>query len=210
MKYFFYFILAIIAGALFLPRSGTEIRNVPLLITILLFALAIYLFRVLKYICLMIRANKILKQNGFHCVKLVAIPFNLSHGRYQMMFQNETDILNLVLLVQKKKYQHYYFQDANHMEFYSTNRLVLKGNRFRGAVISDLTETKLCGQQTIKWCQSPKDLNETKLLLFDRLPFKITDSAKREELGNGDEICASKAYVFDLKGLNEKSFDTAI
>ena len=206
MKYFFYFVLTIIAGALFLPRSGTtEIRNVPLLITILLFVLAIYLFRVLKYVSLIIRTNKILRQKGFHCIKLVAIPFNLSHGRYQMIFQNETEILNIVLLVKKKKYQHYYFPDATCVEFYSVNRVVLKGNRFRGAMISDLIETKSHGQQSLKWLRPKANLTETKILLFDKLPPKVTDALKREELGNGDEICTSKTYVYDLKGLTKKA-----
>ncbi len=203
MKYLVYLILAFIGGLLFLPKSGsTQIRNIPLLLAILFSMLGVVTIRILKYITLMVKTKRFLNQKGFKCVKFFVFPFwSMLHGRYNMIFQNGKEELNIVFLVKKKKYQHYYFKDINSIEFYTSNRVVFNNRKAYGPTISKLVETKLVGKQKIKWKQYDTSFSGRNILLFDKLPFKISDFAKKEELGNGDQICCSNIYLFDLNGL---------
>ena len=131
------------------------------------------------------------------------------HGRYNIIFKSEKKELNIVFLVKKKKYQNYFFKDINNVEFYRSNRVVFNNIKAHGATISKAVETKSVGKQKIKWKQYDMGHNGTNILLFDKLPFKISDSVKKEELGNGDRICSSNVYLFDLNGLQntEHIFD---
>lgn len=154
----------------------------------------------------MIKAKRILKKKGFRCVKFVAFPFgSMLRGRYSMTFQNETEELNVLLLVRKKQYPHYYVRDLEHLEFYRSNRVVFKGSKV-SATVTNLVETKLVGKQKIKWNSNATNSHRN-ILLFDNLPYKVTDSMKasellkKPELGNGDRICSSDTYLYDLKGL---------
>lgn len=203
MRYLVYLIIALIGGLLFLPKTGsTQIRNIPLLLAILFSILGVVTIRILKYIILMFKTKKFLNQKGFKCVKFFVFPFGfILHGRYNMTFQSEKEELNIVFLVKKKKYQHYFFKDINSIEFYRSNRVVFNNIKAYGATISKSVETKLVGKQKIKWKQYNTSLNRTNILLFDKLPSQISDSVKKEELGNGDQICGSNIYLFDLNGL---------
>ena len=204
MKIFIAIVLAVISAALFLPHRGTEIRNVPLLLAILFLIGTVFIIRVIRYIILGMKTKTILSKKGFRCVKFVMFPFgSMLHGRYNMIFQSEKEELNLVLLVRKKTYQHYYFQDINHIEFYRSNRVVFTNTKVRGATISKAVETKLVGKQKIKWVQGDAHLNSINIVLFDQLPFKVTDTVRREELGNSDPICSSNIRLYDLKGLQD-------
>lgn len=203
MKYLIYLILTFIGGLLFLPQTGsTQIRNIPLLLVILFSILGVVIIRVLKYIILMFKTKRYLNQKGFKCVKFLFFPLgSMLHGRYNMTFRSETEELNIVFLVKKKKYQHYFFKDINSIEFYRSNRVVFNNIKAYGATISKLVETKLVGKQKIKWQHYDMSFNRKNILLFDKLPFKISDSVKKEELYNGDRICCSNIYLYDLKGL---------
>ena len=65
MKYVVYIILAMTAGLLFLPRTGTsEIRNLPLLILLLSIICLLVLIRFFKYVILLAKTKNCLKRNG--------------------------------------------------------------------------------------------------------------------------------------------------
>lgn len=206
MKILVLLALAFVSMLLFLPSVGTtKIRNLPLLLTVLCIILAVFFAGVIKYIVLMLKARKILCKKGFRCVKFCVNPFaSVLQGRYYMTFQRDGEKLNVVFLVKKKRYQHYYCKDVHHIEFYRSNRVVFQAARHKGATISDLVETKLVGKQHIKWKQVSEEEKSTDILCFNRFPVLITDSVKTEGLNNGDLICASAVRLFDLKGLQEK------
>ena len=150
----------------------------------------------------MLKTQRLLNQKGFKCVKFFVFPLgSMLHGRYNMIFRSETEELNIVFLVKKKKYQHYFFKDINRIEFYKSNRVVFNNIKAYGATISKSVETKLVGKQKIKWQLYDMSFERKNILLFDKLPFKISDSVKKEELGNGDQICCSNIYLYDLNGL---------
>ena len=203
MKYIVYIILAFIGGMLFLPDSGsTQIKNIPLLLIILSVMLGIFIIRIFKYIIFMFNTQRLLNKKGFTCVKFFVFPLgSMLHGRYNMIFRSEAEELNIVFLVKNKKYQHYFFKDINTIEFYRSNRVVFNNIKAYGATISKLVETKLVGKQKIKWQQYYTSLNRKNILLFDKLPFKISDGVKKEELCNGDRICHSDIFLYDLNGL---------
>ena len=199
--------LTFVSMLLFLPSVGTtEIRNLPLLLMILGVLLVFFSVGVVKQIVLMIKARKILREKGFRCIKFCANPFaSVLRGRYRMTFQRNAERLNVVFLVKKKRYPHYYCKDMNHIEFYRSNRVVFQAARHKGATVSNLVETKLVGKQRIKWKHKAEGEKSMDILCFDKLPFLITDSVKNEGLNNGDLICASAVKLFDLAGLCEEN-----
>ena len=195
MKYFVYAVLALIAGFLFLPATGTsEIRNQPLLILILSLILISILIRFLKYVALMVKTKQSLKQRKISLIKSKFQPWaSCFHGHYSITFQYENQTVQIVLLSKKRKYQRYHFDRIDRLEFYRANRVVFRSSKIWGAKISDLVETNQVGKQRIKW----DNFAEIRVILFDKLPDQITDSVKKENLGTGDQICASDVYILD-------------
>ena len=203
MKYLIYMSLIFICGLLFLPQSGSEqIRNVPLLLIIVLFVFTIFIIKILKYILLMYKTNRVLKEIGFKCIKFFVFPLCSTP---RMIFEKGNEKLNIILLVRKKKHIHYFFKDPNHIEFYKSNRIILNNIKAYGATVSKLVETKLIGKQTIRWNHHFVDSNNICILLFDKLPANVTDSVKTQGLGNGDRICNSNINLYDFGGL-QKSY----
>ena len=206
MKYVVYAILVFAAALLFLPKSGTtQIRNLPLLIAITVLILALYLFRLLKYAIIMSKTTKLLKENGYNVQKTHFLPFAaMLKGRYAMKFERRQNVLNIVFLLKKKKYPHYFFEDIDHIEFYRNSRAIFKDIQSRGGTVSKLVETKLLGKQRLKWERYKTNEADINILLFDKFPNKISDSLKRQELGNGDKICDSKIILCDFEYMKEE------
>ena len=199
MKYLVYFILLFIAGLIFLPRTGTtEIRNKPLLIFVIFLIVIRILIRFFKYVLLMVKARRLLKQNRKKVIKIRFFPWaSLFHGQYSITFQSENEIAQIILISKKRKYQRYHFDSINRLEFYQANRVVFRSSRIRGATISNLVEINQVGKQRIKW----DDAAKIRMIVFDKYPNLITDSMKKENLGTGDLICDSDVSVFDWDSL---------
>ena len=127
MKYLVYFILLFIAGLLFLPRTGTtEIRNKPLLIFVIFLIVIRILIRFFKYVLLMVKARRLLKQNKKKVIKIRFFPWaSLFHGQYSITFQSENEIAQIILISKRRKYQRYHFDSINRLEFYRSNYLDL-------------------------------------------------------------------------------------
>ena len=142
MKYLVYFILLFIAGLIFLPRTGTtEIRNKPLLIFVIFLIVIRILIRFFKYVLLMVKARRLLKQNRKKVIKIRFFPWaSLFHGQYSITFQSEDEIAQIILISKKRKYQRYHFDSINRLEFYQANRVVFRSSSIRGATISNLVE----------------------------------------------------------------------
>ena len=196
MKYLVYAALAFIAGLLFLPATGTtEIRNWPLLLFILSVILFFIFVRFFKYVILILKTKKELKKIGIQKIKIKFFPWvSFFHGHYSIIFSHENKTAQIILLSKKRKYQRYHFDSINKLEFYRSNRVVFNNIKAKGATISNLVETKLLGKQKIKWDAA----SEIRMIVFDKLPEQITDSAKKEALGTGARICNSNIYIFDF------------
>lgn len=201
MKYVVYIILAMIAGLLFLPRTGTsEIRNLPLLILLLSIICLLILIRFFKYVTLIAKTKKLIGTKWGKVTKIKFFPWaSRFHGHYSIAFQREGKTVQMILLCKKRKYCRYHFGRVDRLEFYRANRVVFKSNPIRGAKISNLVEVNRVGKQRIKW----DDSAEIRVILFDKLPDQITDSVKREVLGVGDRICASNVSISDWASLSK-------
>jgi hypothetical protein len=185
-----------VCGLLFLPRTGTtEIRNLPLLLFILTLILIFILIHFIKYVLLVAKTQKQLKKIGIQNIKIKIFPWaSFFHGHYSITFPHEDKILQIILLSRKRKYQRYHFDSVNKIEFYRSNRVVFNNIKAKGATISNLVETNLVGKQRLKW----DDAAEVRIIIFDKLPKQITDCMKKENIGTGEQICASHMYLLDL------------
>lgn len=197
MKYFVYLSLAFVALLTFLPANSTsEIRNKPLLLLILSLILLAILVRLFKYIFFMTKTKKILRRKHIILKQIRFLPWaSRFHGRYTITFQWENKAIEIVLLSRKRKYQRYHFDRVDRLEFYRANRVVFNSIKAYGGKISKLVEVKRVGKQKLKW----DDSSQIRIILFDKLPEQISDTAKKECLGTGDRICASGVYLLDWK-----------
>lgn len=199
MKIVVGFILAFVSAMLFLPRSdSTQIRNLPLLITIVCFFLLLHIIRAFKYIILMIKAKNIIEKNGYIWDGFRVVPFSLI-----MRFRRKREVLSVAFVVIKKKYQRCHFKDSEHIEFYRSYRIIFGSTKTKGTIVSNLVETELVGRRWIKWGQSAEPSYRKCILLFNRLPEHITDSTHRPGLGNGDAVCSSDIVLYDMKGFKQ-------
>lgn len=199
MKIVVGFFLAFVSALLFLPSgNSTQIRNIPLLITIGCFVLLLLIIRLLKYIILMIKANNILQKNGYIWDGFRVVPFSLI-----MRFRCKREVLSVAFVITKKKYQRCHFKDSDHIEFYRSYRVVFGSNKTKGPIVSNLVETELVGRRWIKWGQCAESPNRKCILLFNRFPDHITDSTHRQGLGNGDAVCSSDIVLYDIKGFKQ-------
>ena len=200
MKYVLYIIAAIVAFLLFFPTTGSnQIRNLPILIAILVIAAGFVLFALIRRVMLFQKIKKTIKKRGCEIIKSAFNPFSARlHGRYLVTFKSNGKIINALLLIRRKKYQRYHFENADYLEFYQSNRVVFRSIKSRGATISDLVETKLVGKQKLKW-----DEAHCNIVLFDKLPDHITDSKQKELLGKGDKVCGTETYIADIESFSE-------
>ena len=199
MKIFICAALSFIAMLLFLPRTGSsEIRNLPLLILILSLLVLSVLIRFLKYVILTAKVKKLLKQSGVTQVKIKFYPWaSRFRGHYSLRFRHGSREVQLLLISRKRAYPRYHFDRTDRLEFYRANRIVFNGSKTRGATISRQVEVNRVGKQKLSWDTAA----QTRVILFDRLPGQITDSARREELGANDRICGSDVLILDWKTL---------
>lgn len=202
MKYVVYAILFFASVLLFFPRTGnTEIRNLPLLLVLLSLMLLFVLIRFCKYVVLVIKVNKHLKQSGIEGTKIKFLPWaSFFHGHYSISFSYEGKKAQILLLSRKRKYQRYHFDSIHRLEFYRANRVVFKSTKIRGGTISELVEVKQVGKQSLAWDADA----ELRAILFDRLPEQITDCAKKEHLAVGERICRSNVCLLDWSHLSER------
>lgn len=197
MRIFLGMILAVLSAALFLPGQGsTQIRNLPLLLAVVSFLLVLILVRCLKYMILILKAKKILREKGFERIGFHVVPFTVF-----LTFRCDDNDLNVAFFTRKKRQQHCFFKDINNIEFYRSNRVVFRNIKVKGATISNLVEDKLVGKRRIRCNSFLKNHNNKTIFLFDKLPYRVTDSSQRQELGNGDVICSSNVVLYDLKGI---------
>lgn len=200
MKYVIYTILGIIALLLFIPETGTtEIRNLPLLIALLVIIAALLLYQLIRRAAFMGKVKKAFKNSGCEIIKTHFNPFaSRLKGRYSVTFRKDGKTICAILLIKKRKYQRYHFANIDYLEFYRSNRVVFNSTRTRGAIISDLVETKLVGKQKLSW-----DAADINIVVFNKIPDHITDSKTKNLLGKGDKICGTETYIADVDFLVE-------
>ena len=206
MKYVLYAIAFIISFFLFVPLHGsTEIRNFPLFVLLVSLIIIAILVRLFKYAVLMVKTKKILRQKGLKSTRTIFFPLaSCFRGRYSMMFQHEGKNVQIVFLCVKKNNQLYHFEKNDKLEIYRAIRAVTisppdsRTKRYRYKFHPPLDIHKV-GQQKIRWNEAAT----TRIILFDKLPEQVTDSANRDGLDAGNQICKSNTFLWDWKSFSE-------
>lgn len=195
MKYFIYFILAIVAACLFLPESGTtEIRNAPLLMAIISLIIVYYIYRFLKLVVFVCKMKGKLRKNGFEVRKT-----RLFFAKGNIIAETDTEVFDIWLLIRRKSHYRYYFKDINNIEMYTSTVAISKSSK-RGTIARGETNTRIVGRQKISRYPLVTDKDISYFVVLDKMPSSIADSARREELGNGDKICSSDSVLYDMNG----------
>ena len=198
MKYVLYVIAAFVAFLLFFPTTDEKhIRNLPLLIVILVVIAGILIYQLIRRAAFMGKVKKALKNSGCEIIKTHFNPFaSRLKGRYSVAFKKDGKKICAALLMKKRKYQRYHFENLESLEFYSSNRVVFNSIKTRGAVISNLVETKLVGKQRLTW-----DTSDLNVVVFNKIPDHITDSKTKNLLGIGDNVCGTETYIANVEYL---------
>ena len=190
MKYFVGVVLVFVAALLFLPEVGTaEIRNLPLLLAILAIIVIHFAIKGVKHAVLAQKIRVALKNKGFE-IEISSI-FYTTAKKYALIY-------NVRTITRKNSYYSYYFKDENTLEFYKTNRLVVNAIKAKGATPTKHTETRRVGlRRKFKWAE-----NGENILVIDKFPVYVTDSVRKEALGNGNKICG-RISIYDYNGFCE-------
>ena len=198
MKYILYAMLTFVALLLFLPRStGAPVRNLPLLILLLALLLLTVLVRLFKYAILMGRTKALLKQNSIHPTKCRFLPWaSRFHGHYSITFPYKGKTAQIILLSSKRRYQRYHFDRVDRVEFYRANRVAVKSGK-NAARLTGQVEITQVGKQSIRWNSDA----QLRAILFDKLPYEITDATRKEPLFSGDHICSTDVQLLDWQSI---------
>ena len=198
MKYIIYCLLVFVSGWLFLPKSGsTELRNVPVLITILCLIALYCVFRYIKFLSFTSKIKKELKQSGIKVQKT-----RLYFQKGYIVAERDTDKFDICLMSIKNRYYRYHFTDAANIEIYKTTTAISKASK-SGRIAQGTPYSRLVGKQKFSFQSNNTDKQYNYILVMDKLPYSITDSTKQEELGSGEHICSSNVMLFDLKGFSK-------
>ena len=200
MKYFIYCILALFGCSFFLPEEGsTKIRNIPLLVTILLFIILYCIFNLARLMLFIHKVKTKLKKSGFEIRKT---GFRFRQG--YIIAEDDTQVYCINLLVRKRSYYRYHFRDVENIEFFKSSFSVSLASR-RGTVARGATYSRMVGKQKIQDCSFDTNKNISHFLVINKFPQTITDSTRKQELGNGDCICSSNVELFNLSGFEIKN-----
>ena len=207
--YFIYFFLTFLLAIICLPSPYDTWLGISLFC--LIFWSIPVLFRLFKYLVLMLKTNRAVKKHGFKATKLCFLPFpSKFRGRYFMSFKKDEKIINIVFLSKKLQYKNYYFESIDTIRFSSYNRVMLyRGNGAgrHGSIVqrTNVVNKKNFGTQKIVWPQNIDAEHTINIVLFDEWPDFVTDSISHNDkaLGQGDFICKSNVRIFDKKSFSQ-------
>lgn len=194
MRYLFLVAILLIAGLLFLPSgAGTGIRNVPVLVALLVVMFVLLAFSVLKAMLLKIRTRRALRKAGFTIVGK-----SKSIGRNRVFAEYAGTMYQILLLNKKRARVRYHFDGTDAIQFYRTTAPMYKTNRVVGQYVVGRAETSGAGKKRLRWLRQDAGVTGKRILLFDKMPGRITDSKNARDLGVGDPVCGSDVHVYDL------------
>ena len=159
----------------------------------------------------MLKTKHLLKKKGFKTTKFCYFPFpSRLRGRYNMSFENDNKVINVVFLSKKLKYKNYHFESENLVKFSSYARVMLyHGNRsgMHGSRVSrtNVINKNNFGEQKILWPENNIQKDNYNIILFDKWPDYVTDFTNHNDksIGQGDFICKSHIQAFDTKAFSK-------
>ncbi|MBR5313819.1 MAG: hypothetical protein IKU45_00205, partial [Clostridia bacterium] len=128
-------------------------------------------------------------------------------GNYALVMQKGNDKTYLRFLVRKNSYLHYHFEAPDKVEFYKYTRGFFYGGKMK--VVAPISKTAEKSKTGSRKLYLPKLRNEKTVIIFNRMPDYVSDSVKKEGLGNGDYICNTEIQLYEVEHLIKSniSFD---
>lgn len=193
VKYFICAILAFIVIMTLLAYPGSE-ESALLLLAFFLFVVSCLAYKYIKLILFVSKVKKCLKKKNKRIIKT-----HLYFQKACIIAQDDSRVYDICLIIRKRSYYRYHFYDADNIEFYKSSRATsLRGSR--GMVARGAVYSRLVGKQKISHVDYNTEKEKSRILIINKFPYAITDSVRREELGNKDRICSSDVVLFDLNG----------
>ena len=165
------------------PKLGAFLLSILVLILI---------FNFLKLILLISRVKKALKRVGFKILK--------TSLKYRCAFVSATrgeEKAIICTICRKGAYVRYHFESTDKIEIYKRTREISVTDR-SGRYYKGTFRTRKIGTQSIKW---PRECSKTRnvYFVFDKHPWQMTDSVRKEELDDGMIICNSNVMLYDIE-----------
>ncbi len=199
MEFIIYAIILIVAGGLFLPKYGGEARNVPIFVIIASIIAILIIVKLLKYILLVFKVKKLLTKNGYMVTQTRLVPKLKSSKCYHISATRDEKTVNIYITKRRNSHVTYHFETENKAEVYKHTRLAIKPSVRQAYIVSPHVERRKMGEEYFFWEDADFSENTENILLFKKLPNKITDTKSQISLANGDKIC-DKVLLYDLKG----------
>ncbi len=203
MELLAYWVVALAVGIIFLPEyDGGEFRNIPLFIIIVTIALILTLIKILRYVFCVLKIKKMLIKNGYEITQFHFIPKLKSNKNYHISAIKNERTVNIYFFKRKNSYVTYHFENENKADIYKNTRLTIKPSVRQAYIISPNVDSKKVGEEYFFWSESDFEENTENILLFKKLPNKVTDSKSSIPLANGDIIC-DKVILLDMIGFEK-------
>ncbi len=198
-----YWVIAVLAGAIFLPEyDGGEFRNIPLFIIIASIALILTGIKILRYFLFISKIKKQLTNNGYTVTQTSYIP-NLKNSRcYHLSGEKDGKTVNIYIAKRKNSYVTYLFENENKAELYKHTRLAIKPQVRQAYIVSPHVDKKKIGETYFFWSEEDFSENTENILLFKKLPNNVRDTKSSLPLDNGDRI-NEKVLLFDVDGFDK-------
>ena len=199
MEFIIYAIVLAVSAGLFLPKYGGERRNVPIFVIIASIIAIRLIIMLLKYVLLVFKVKKVLTKNGYSVTQTSFVP-NLKNSKcYHVSGEKDGKTVNVYITKRRNSYVTYHFENENKAEIYKHTRLTIKPSVRQAYIVSPHVERRKMGEENFFWQENDFSENTENILLFKKLPNKVTDIKSEVSLANGDKICG-KVTLYDFKG----------
>ena len=199
MEFIIYAIVLAVSAGLFLPKYGGERRNVPIFVIIATIIAIRVIVMLLKYVLLVFKVKKVLTKNGYNVTQTSFVP-NLKNSKcYHVSGEKGGHTVNVYITKRRNSYVTYHFENENKAEIYKHTRLTIKPSVRQAYIVSPHVERRKMGEENFFWQDADFGENTENILIFKKLPNKITDTKSQVSLANGDKIC-DKVILYDIKG----------
>lgn len=203
MEILIYWVIAVLAGAIFLPDyEGGSFRNIPLFIIVASIAVILTVIKILRYIFFVLKIKKQLIKNGYNVTQTSLVP-NLKNSKcYHLSGEKDGKTVNIYIAKRKNSYVTYNFENENKAELYKHTRLTIKPEVRQAYIISPHVDNKKVGDIYFFWSEEDFSENTENILLFKKLPNNVRDTKSSTPLDNGDKI-NGRVLLFDINGFTK-------
>ena len=174
-----------------MPNQLTP-RNLPQLITVLVLIAMFCAWKICKLGLLVVRVVSLLKSQKFQIVRQ-----RCGIGQYLIEAERGFERYVICLVARRINYVRYHFESIEKIEFYKRARdfaITLRGS---GRQVKGGFRTRKIGEKSLKWTENVD--GSKRFLIFDKHPWQMTDSKRKEELDDGICICGSDVTLYDLE-----------